>query len=63
MITCCHNCPDRYPACHDACEKYKAARKKYDEQKAEEKEANLNPYCRNKSHRQIIRETSARRWK
>ncbi len=34
-ITCCKDCPDRYPGCHGKCEKYIAARAEYDAQKAE----------------------------
>lgn len=63
MITCCHDCPDRHLACHDTCKKYKAERKEYDAKMAELKEATFNPYCRNKNHRQIIREASAKRWR
>ena len=35
VITCCKDCPDRYPGCHSSCEKYKAQRAEYDAQKAE----------------------------
>lgn len=63
MVNCCYKCPDRYLACHDTCEKYIAARAEYDNQVKKEREENFNPYCRNKSRRQIARETSARRWK
>lgn len=34
-ITCCHNCPDRYPGCHGKCEKYKQQREEYDASVAE----------------------------
>lgn len=33
VITCCKDCPDRYPGCHGQCEKYKAERAVYDAQK------------------------------
>lgn len=33
-ITCCKDCPDRYPGCHGKCEKYIAERAAYDAQKA-----------------------------
>jgi hypothetical protein len=35
IITCCKDCPDRYPGCHGSCEKYKEQRAKYDAEKAE----------------------------
>ena len=34
-ITCCKDCPERYPGCHGKCEKYKKARAEYDEKMAE----------------------------
>lgn len=29
-ITCCKDCPDRYPGCHSKCDKYIKARAEYD---------------------------------
>jgi hypothetical protein len=34
-ITCCKDCPDRYPGCHGKCEKYIKQRSEYDAEKAE----------------------------
>ena len=34
-ITCCKDCPDRYPGCHAKCEKYIQQRAEYDAEKAE----------------------------
>jgi hypothetical protein len=34
-ITCCKDCPDRYPCCHGKCEKYIQQKAEYDAQKAE----------------------------
>lgn len=33
FITCCKDCPDRFPGCHGQCEKYKTERAAYDAQK------------------------------
>ena len=35
MITCCNECPNRFPGCHGSCEKYKKARAEYDAKRAE----------------------------
>lgn len=34
-ITCCKDCPDRYPGCHGKCEKYISQRAEYDKLKEE----------------------------
>lgn len=35
IITCCKDCPDRYPGCHGKCEKYIKERADYDAKRAE----------------------------
>jgi hypothetical protein len=46
-ITCCHNCPDRYPGCHGACDKYKQQRAEYDATKAKTMQEYLAAYSLN----------------
>ena len=41
-ISCCQNCPDRYPGCHSHCEKYIQEKAEYDATMAEKrKEAEI----------------------
>lgn len=35
IITCCKDCPDRYPGCHGKCEKYIKERSDYDAKRSE----------------------------
>ena len=34
-ITCCYQCPDRFPGCHGSCEKYIQQKAEFDKAKAE----------------------------
>lgn len=34
-ITCCYQCPDRFPGCHGSCEKYIQQKADFDKVKAE----------------------------
>lgn len=36
IITCCKDCPNRYPGCHDHCGKYQSQKKQYEEMKAKQ---------------------------
>lgn len=44
VITCCKDCPDRYPGCHGKCEKYINERSAYDAVKDEAKKRYMVAY-------------------
>jgi hypothetical protein len=39
FITCCKDCPDRFPGCHGSCEKYITQKAEHDKRAAEYRKA------------------------
>lgn len=55
-ITCCKDCPNRFPGCHSTCEKYIQQKNEYEKAKAERKaksavQQGLNEYKFDFGHR------------